>query len=202
MLGRSYFNTSNRLVSKKEGVKGNISYIEQVFSFHIQRNTDKIKYKWNIILERYEDYKILVISFYFSKHSNSKGIKKYKRNKGNECIDPFIVLRLFSECFKLCTERDENKEYSFCFYALDDFYTEQREDINKRMSAYYSYLNRVCIKNKYKLKQKGNIYNSLYVGYNEAYCVEQDVDAFINFYEPILQEEIKELFSEQVSQKL
>lgn len=64
------------------------------------------------------------------------------------------------------------------------------------------YLNRVCIKNKYKLKQKGNIYNSLYVGYNEAYCVEQDVDAFINFYEPILQEEIKELFSEQVSQKL
>ena len=161
-------------------------------------------------MERYEKYKVVVISFHLSKHSNSKGIKKYKRNRGyrtgegkiSECIDPFVVLRLFKECLSLCTEREENTEYSFCFYALDDVYTEQREDINRRMSVYYTYLNRESINLQYKLKHRGNIYNNLYVGYNEACCTEQDIDRFIEFYEPILLEEIKELFAEQCSQKL
>lgn len=211
MQGRSCFKTNNRLISRsKEKVKGDTFYTEEVYSFHIERDTERKKYKWLIVLERYEKYKVIVISFHLSKHSHNKGIKKYKRNRGyrteegkkSECIDPFMVLRLFKECFSLCTEREENTEYSFCFYAIDDEYIEHREDINKRMSAYYTYLNRKSINLQYKLKHRGNIYNNLYVGYNEDYCTEQDIDRFIEFYEPILLEEIKELFAEQDSQKL
>ena len=212
MLEKSCFDISIRKISENEDNKENVTYIKETFSFHINRNTEGKKYKWIILLERYEDYKMIVISFWLSLYNGSKGIKKYKRNKGyktgdnkkSECIDPFVVLRLFKECFSLCTEREENKEYSFCFYALDDEYIplDKREDINKRMSAYYTYLQRDSIVNNYQLKQMGKVFNNLYVGYNEKYCKEEDVKNFIKFYEPILYQEIEELYKKQPSQKL
>lgn len=212
MLEKSCFDINIRKISEKEDKKENVTYIEETFSFHISRNTEEKKYKWIILLERYEKYKMIVISFWSSLYNGSKGIKKYKRNKGyktednkkSECIDPFVVLRLFRECFSLCTEREENKEYSFCFYALDDEYIPQdkREDINKRMSAYYTYLQRDSIVNNYQLKQMGKVFNNLYVGYNEKYCKEEDVKNFIKFYEPILYQEIEELYKKQPSQKV
>ena len=212
MLEKSCFDISIRKISEKEDRKENVLCIQETFSFHISRNTEDKKYRWIILLERYEDYKMIVISFWLSLYNGSKGIKKYKRNKGyktgdnkkSECIDPFVVLRLFKECFSLCTERKENKEYSFCFYALDDEYIplDKREDMNKRMSAYYTYLQRDSIVNNYQLKQMGKVFNNLYVGYNEKYCKEEDVKNFIKFYEPILYQEIEELYKKQPSQKL
>lgn len=212
MLEKSCFDISIRKISEKEDRKENVLCIQETFSFHISRNTEDKKYRWIILLERYEKYKMIVISFWLSLYNCSKGIKKYKRNKGyktednkkSECIDPFVVLRLFKECFSLCTEREENKEYSFCFYALDDEYIllDKREDMNKRMSAYYTYLQRDSIVNNYQLKQMGKVFNNLYVGYNEKYCKEEDVKNFIKFYEPILYQEIEELYKKQPSQKL
>lgn len=212
MLEKSCFDISIRKISEKEDRKENVLCIQETFSFHISRNTEDKKYRRIILLERYEKYKMIVISFWLSLYNGSKGIKKYKRNKGyktednkkSECIDPFVVLRLFKECFSLCTEREENKEYSFCFYALDDEYIllDKREDMNKRMSAYYTYLQRDSIVNNYQLKQMGKVFNNLYVGYNEKYCKEEDVKNFIKFYEPILYQEIEELYKKQPSQKL
>lgn len=212
MLEKSCFDISIRKISEEEKKRENVLYIQETFSFRISRNTEDKKYRWIILLERYKDYKMIVISFWLSIHNGGKGIKKYKRNKGyktednkkSECIDPFVVLRLFKECFSLCTEREENKEYSFCFYALDDEYIplDKREDMNKRMSAYYTYLQRDSIVNNYQLKQMGKVFNNLYVGYNEKYCKEEDVKKFIKFYEPILYQEIEELYKKQPSQKL
>lgn len=70
------------------------------------------------------------------------------------------------------------------------------------MSAYYTYLQRESIVNNYQLKQMGKVFNNLYVGYNEKYCKEEDVKNFIKFYEPILYQEIEELYKKQPSQKL
>lgn len=212
MLEKSCFDIRIRKISEEEKKRENVLCIQETFSFRISRNTEDKKYRWIILLERYKDYKMIVISFWLSIYHGSKGIKRYKRNKGyktednkrSKCIDPFVVLRLFKECFSLCTEREENKEYSFCFYALDDEYIplDKREDMNKRMSAYYTYLQRDSIVNNYQLKQMGKVFNNLYVGYNEKYCKEEDVKNFIKFYEPILYQEIEELYKKQPSQKL
>ncbi len=50
--------------------------------------------------------------------------------------------------------------------------------------------------------QKGNIRHNIYVGYNKNSCDESVIDEFIKFYEPIITEEIKELYSKQDSRKL
>lgn len=175
--------------------------MEEIFFFEVehQKGEKLKKYKWTIILEKYDIYKMIVISFYLTQHKKAKGIKKYKRNKGGDCINPRIVFMLFEECFNICTKREENKGYSFCFYALDDEYIplEKKEDINKRMSVYYSFLERQIRLSKLelKLKQKGNILNNLYIGYDEKNCNEKNVDDFISFYEPIISEEIKYLYN-------
>ena len=67
------------------------------------------------------------------------------------------------------------------------------------MSAYYSYLERQnrLSRNQLKLKQKWDISNNLFVGYNEKYRNEQDVDNFIDFYKPIILKEIKYLYGDE-----
>lgn len=200
MLGKNYFKVSKRKIDSYNKDKHGVFYIEEEYSLIIC-DEDK-KHRWIIILERFEKYKIIVLSFYFTKFSKSKGIKKFKRNKGKDCINPMVTLRLFRECFNLCTE--EHKGYSFCFYALDDSYVEhsQREDLNRRMSVFYTFLKRNCIKEAYNMMQKGNIRHNIYVGYNKNSCDESVIDEFIKFYEPIITEEIKELYSKQDSRKL
>ena len=201
ILEMNFFNGICKLIRKSKEYKGNVSYMEETFFFEVECSKDgkKLKYKWTIVLEKYDSYKMIVISFYLTKHKKAKGIKKYKRNTGGDCINPRIVCMLFEECFNICTKREENKGYSFCFYALDDEYIplEKKEDINKRMSAYYSFLERRIRLSKLelKLKQKGNILNNLYIGYNAEHCSEQNVKDFISFYEPIISEEIKYLYN-------
>lgn len=205
MLEKNFSKESSKLVRKQTKYKGNVSYIEETFFFNIKYNKSSnktLKYKWTITLERYEVYKMIVVSFYLTKYKNAKRIKLYKRNnRPEDYISPTAVFMLFEECFNICTERPENKEYSFCFYALDDEYIppEKKEDINKRMSAYYSYLERQnrLSKNQLKLRQKGDLSNNLFVGYNEKYRNEQDVDNFIDFYKPIILKEIKYLYGDE-----
>lgn len=200
MLEKNYFEVNKFLTSKKECFKGSIKYTEELYSLHIKRNTNKRKYKWIITLERYSEYKVIAVSFYLKHFSNSRGIKRYNRNKGSDCIDPIIVLRLLTECFNLCVK--ENSGFSFCFYALDDDNTQKREDLNRRMSVYCNFLNRKSINNKYQFKQKGNIYNNLFVGYNSNFCNENDIDNFLKIYTPIMLEEANGLYDEQNSLKL
>lgn len=200
MLEKNYFNVHCKKIKSTNGFKHHEPYIEDEYSLHIYDGNKK--HKWIIIIERFEKYKVVVLSFYFTKFNNSKGIKKFKRNAGQDCINPIITLRLFRECFDLCTGQYNN--YSFCFYALDDHYSErtQREDINRRMSVFYAFLKRDCIKNSYNIMQKGNIMNNFYVGYNKDLHNEDTIDEFIKFYEPIITEEVDTLYSEQDSQKL
>ncbi|MCW0525007.1 hypothetical protein OKE68_11915, partial [Riemerella anatipestifer] len=80
MLGKNYFKVSKRKIDSYNKDKHGVFYIEEEYSLIIC-DEDK-KHRWIIILERFEKYKIIVLSFYFTKFSKSKGIKKFKRNKG------------------------------------------------------------------------------------------------------------------------
>ncbi|WP_018676523.1 hypothetical protein [Riemerella columbina] len=200
MSGRNCFKVGCRKIKSTNGSKHGVLYIEEEYSLHIYDGNKK--YKWIILIKRFEKYKVVVLSFYFTKFAKSKGIKKFKRNVGRDCLSPITTLRLFKECFNLCTQ--QYGDYSFCFYALDDNYIDhsQREDLNRRMSIFYAFLKRDCIKNSYDMMQKGNIMHNIYVGYNKDLHNEDTIDEFIKFYEPIITEEVNTLYSEQDSQKL
>ena len=82
MLEKSCFDINIRKISENKVIKEDVLCIQETFSFRINRNMEDKKYRWIILLERYEKYKMIVISFWLSLYNGSKGIKKYKRNKG------------------------------------------------------------------------------------------------------------------------
>lgn len=195
----SYLKVVLRYTGSTQLQKGAFCYFEDSYSLHIDRIEKK--HSWGILIERYEDFKVIVISFFLKSAAYAKGIKKFKRNFGKDCIDPLVSLRLFTQIYSICINR--YKEYSFCFYALDDVYTDRREDMNRRMSVFTKFLQRDVIASKYVFQTIGNLHDSLYIGYNEEYCTEEDMTNFITFYKPILLDEIKILFTDNSeSQKL
>lgn len=192
------FSTSLRFTGSKTLEISGSTCVEKYYSLHIKREGEKRNYCWEIILEFYEDYKVIMISFYLKQFNKSNGIKKYKRNQKKEgCFDPLLVLRLLTECFNLCLIHNG---YAFGFYAIDDYYTERREDINPRMSVYTKFLQRKCL--DFKFKNIGNIHDSIYLGYDPDILNEDTLNNFISFYKPILYEQIRKLYNIDNSQKL
>lgn len=203
MCLKNSFKVTLRLTEAIKAHKGDQEYVEETYSLSIKRKNDLKATIWILTIERYESFKVIVLSFYQKKHSKAKGIKRFKRNHGDECFDALIVLQLFRECIKLC-RNSQNESYSFCFYALDDEFVKDdqaREDMNRRMAVFTKFLERNEDLKNHVLENIGNIQDSIYLGYDPKICSQQNMIDFITFYRPILKKDIQELFAKQESKK-
>ncbi|MCT3975241.1 hypothetical protein CMT69_12690 [Elizabethkingia anophelis] len=202
MSRKGCFNVSLKRTSITTLSKNDIQYTEESYALRIKRSDESKSNAWIITIERFEEYKVIVLSFYLTKHRNGKGAKKFTRNTGDDCIDPIVTLQLFRECIKLC-RNEQNESYSFCFYALDDEYNTRREDMNRRMAVFTMFLQRREDLKNHILVNIGNIQDSIYLGYDPQKCSQETMQSFLTFYKPILTQEIKDLFlGEQESKKL
>lgn len=205
MYQKDCFNISIRLTDSQTICKNNVECVDESYSLSIKRAGQNKTHIWILTIERYEKFKVIILSFYLKRHRNSKGSKKFNRNKGADCIDPIVVLQLFRECIKLCRNK-KNESYAFGFYALDDEYVgeeEMREDMNRRMSVFTKFLERHEDLKNHVLINTGNIQDSIYLGYDPSISNKEIMDEFIAYYTPILREEIRKLFAkDQDSQKL
>lgn len=193
------FKVTIRPISKTPSCKEGVCFVEEVYSLRIGRPGKSIA--WEVCLEVFEDFKIMMVSFYLAKHKNNSKIRKFHRNSGKHCIDPMFTLSLFRNCLDLClSARDES--YAFGFYALDDDQVTMKEDINKRMSSYHKFIKRIALSRLEGFQQAGNVLQNLLVIYNPNVTDYRTVEHFIQIYHPIIEAEVKELYGARESHKL
>lgn len=198
-LVNNYFKISIRRISATPSEKEGVFYIEEVYSLRIKRQDKTIV--WIVILEIYEYFKVIIVSFYLKKHQHNSGIRQFHRNKKEHCIDPFFTLCLFRNCLEIC-QNARNEGFSIGFYALDDVLLTEKEDMNKRMSSYTSFLSRIAEKKLPGFKQAGNITQNLLIVYNPEITTLKDVEKFITVYIPIIEKDLEALYNKKESHKL
>lgn len=187
----------------KKDKKDEGDYIEELYTIDIwkEKEGEERKRTWVIILRRYEHFKIVVVEFYKKENSKANGIKRYARNRPNDYVEPLMTMFLLKKCLELCTT-GAYSTYSYAFYAIDDVWIEKREDMNKRMSVYRGMIERMNKQSGYNFEAIGDLNDSFYIGFNKQYGSKEKAEAFITYYKPKLQRDIKELYGEQISQKI
>lgn len=198
-LEKSYFDVSCRKISTAPSEKEGVFYVEETFSLRLKHKGKSII--WIVVLEIYEKYKVIMVSFFLKIHQHNSKIRQFHRNKGSHCIDPFATLCLFRHCFEICrNSRDES--FSFGFYAIDDELTKNKEDMNKRMSSYTSFLSRIALKKLPGFRTAGNVTQNLLLVYDPKFTSIVAIEKFISVYMPIVEREIEYLYKERDSHKL
>lgn len=196
---KKYFKVNCRRLSSTPSNKEGVRFIEDIYNLRIGREGKSIA--WEVVLEIFDDHKVTFISFSLSRHKNNSKIARFHRNKGDQCIDPFFTLSLFRHCFEICrSARDE--PYAMGFYALDDHRTEKKEDINKRMSSYTSFIYRISARYLPGYQQAGNVYQNILIIFDPKAINLSDVENFIKIYQPIIEEDVAALYGEKISHKL
>lgn len=198
-LEKNYFKIDIRKIYSTPSQKDGVSFIDESYSLRIKREGRSIG--WIVNLEIYTHYKVALVSFFLSVNGKNSKIAKFKRNTGKHCIDPAFTLSLFRHCFEICRNACD-ATYSFGFYALDDDLEEKKEDMNKRMSSYTTFLSRIADRTLPGYQQAGNVTQNLLIIYDPKVSKLTDVEEFIRVYQPIIEAEVNSLYGEKESHRL
>ena len=198
-MERNYFKIDIRKIYSTPSQKEGVYFIDESYSLRIKRGNRSIG--WIVNLEIYTHFKVAIVSFFLAVNGKSSKIAKFKRNIGAHCIDPAFTLSLFRHCFEICRNACDST-YSFGFYALDDHLVEKKEDMNKRMSSYTAFLSRIAEHALPGFQQAGNVTQNLLIIYDPKVSKLGEVEEFIRIYKPIVEAEVKSLYSTKESHRL